>query len=99
MERTIQIIEGLLQITAEDLTQDAMITYEVGNSRYRSFILKVKELIKLVEADGWVQVRTRGSHRQFKHSTKPGKVTISGKLSTEVPIGTLNSVLKQAILG
>ena len=60
--------------------------------------MKVKELIKLVEGDGWVHVRTRGSHRQFKHSTKLGKVTISGKLNAEVPTGTLNSVLKQAIL-
>jgi len=58
--------------------------------------MKVKELIKLIEKDGWFLVRTRGSHRQFHHSTKGGTVTIAGKESIEVPPGTLNSVLKQA---
>ena len=58
--------------------------------------MKVKELIKMVEAGGWEQARMRGSHRQFKHPKKPGKVTIAGKPSVEVPPGTLNSVLKQA---
>lgn len=60
--------------------------------------MKVKELIKLIKSDGWIQVRMRGSHRQFKHSIKTGTVTISGKLNIDVPPGTLNSVLKQAIL-
>ncbi|MEO2049014.1 MAG: type II toxin-antitoxin system HicA family toxin [Pirellulales bacterium] len=58
--------------------------------------MKVKELIKLIESDGWVQVRMRGSHRQFKHSIKPGTVTVSGKFSVDVPPGTLNSAMKQA---
>ncbi len=58
--------------------------------------MKVKELIKLVEKDDWFLVRTRGSHRQFHHPTKNGTVTIAGKESLDVPIGTLNSVLKQA---
>jgi predicted RNA binding protein YcfA (HicA-like mRNA interferase family) len=58
--------------------------------------MKVKELIKLVEKDDWFLVRTRGSHRQFHHPTKHGTVTIAGKESLDVPIGTLNSVLKQA---
>ncbi len=58
--------------------------------------MKVKELIKLVEKDDWFLVRTRGSHRQFHHPTKSGTVTIAGKESLDVPIGTLNSVLKQA---
>jgi predicted RNA binding protein YcfA (HicA-like mRNA interferase family) len=46
--------------------------------------------------DGWFLVRTRGSHQQFKHSTKPGLVTIAGKLNDDLAPGTLNSVLKQA---
>lgn len=58
--------------------------------------MKVRDLIRLLESDGWVQVRTRGSHRQFRHSTKPGTVTVAGHPSDELPPGTLSSVLKQA---
>jgi predicted RNA binding protein YcfA (HicA-like mRNA interferase family) len=58
--------------------------------------LKIKDLIKMIEKDGWVLVRTRGSHRQFHHPSKPGTVTIAGKESIDMPVGTLNSVLKQA---
>ena len=58
--------------------------------------MKVKELIKLIEEDGWYQVRMRGSHRQFHHLIKLGTVTVSGKLSVDIPPGTLNSTLKQA---
>ena len=58
--------------------------------------MKVKDVIKLLENDGWYEVRIRGSHRQFHHSTKAGTVTVSGKLSVDMPLGTLNSVLKQA---
>jgi predicted RNA binding protein YcfA (HicA-like mRNA interferase family) len=58
--------------------------------------MKVKEFIAVLEADGWFLVRTKGSHRQFHHPTKPGTVTVSGKPSVEVPPGTLNSALRQA---
>jgi predicted RNA binding protein YcfA (HicA-like mRNA interferase family) len=58
--------------------------------------MKVKEIIKLVEQDGWYLVRTKGSHRQYKHQIKMGLVTIPGKLSDELAPGTLNSILKQA---
>jgi predicted RNA binding protein YcfA (HicA-like mRNA interferase family) len=58
--------------------------------------MKVKELVALLENDGWVLVRTKGSHRQFHHSTKSGTVTVSGKLSVDILVGTLGSVLKQA---
>ena len=58
--------------------------------------MKVKELIALIEADGWVQVRQKGSHRQFHHPFKSGTVTVSGKYSVDVPPETLNSMLKQA---
>ena len=58
--------------------------------------MKVKDAIKKIEQDGWYLKRTKGSHRQFKHSNKSGTVTISGKLSKEVPIGTLKSIWKQA---
>jgi predicted RNA binding protein YcfA (HicA-like mRNA interferase family) len=58
--------------------------------------MKVRELISLIEADGWFQVRMKGSHRQFHHPTKTGTVTVSGKPSVDIPPGTLNSALKQA---
>jgi predicted RNA binding protein YcfA (HicA-like mRNA interferase family) len=60
--------------------------------------MKVRDTIKLIEADGWYLVVTRGSHRQYKHPTKPGRVTIAGHPSDELAPGTLNSILKQAQL-
>ena len=60
--------------------------------------MKVREVIKLIEEDGWYLARTRGSHRQFKHPTKSGLVTIAGKPSDDLAPGTLNSILKQAQL-
>ena len=58
--------------------------------------MKVSELLRLLEKDGWLVVRQRGSHRQLHHHTKPGTVTVAGKPSVDVPPGTLNSALKQA---
>ena len=57
---------------------------------------KVREAIKLIEADGWRTVTTTGSHRQFKHPMKTGRVTIAGRLSDDLAPGTYNSILKQA---
>jgi predicted RNA binding protein YcfA (HicA-like mRNA interferase family)/predicted RNase H-like HicB family nuclease len=58
--------------------------------------VKVREVIKILENDGWYLARTKGSHRQFKHKDKPGAVTVSGKEGVDVPRGTLNSIWKQA---
>ncbi len=58
--------------------------------------LKVGEIIKLIEADGWVLDRTRGSHRQYRHQAKPGTVTIAGKLSDTLHPRTEGSILRQA---
>jgi predicted RNA binding protein YcfA (HicA-like mRNA interferase family) len=58
--------------------------------------VKVADLIRSLEEHGWRLARTRGSHRQYKHPSKPGTVTVAGKPSLDVPPGTLNSVLKQA---
>lgn len=58
--------------------------------------MKVRDVLKTLEADGWVIVRTKGSHRQLKHPTKLGTVTVAGKPSVDVPIGTLKSIWKQA---
>jgi predicted RNA binding protein YcfA (HicA-like mRNA interferase family) len=60
--------------------------------------MKVKAAISLIEDDGWYLVRTRGSHRQYKHPVKSGLVTIAGKLSDDLASGTANSILKQAQL-
>jgi predicted RNA binding protein YcfA (HicA-like mRNA interferase family) len=58
--------------------------------------LKVGEMIALLEADGWYVVRTRGSHRHFRHPVKPGTATVAGKPSDTLPPGTERSILKQA---
>jgi predicted RNA binding protein YcfA (HicA-like mRNA interferase family) len=58
--------------------------------------VKVREAIKLVEGDGWYLVRTRGSHRQYKHPSKIGLVTIPGQMKDDLASGTMNSILKQA---
>jgi predicted RNA binding protein YcfA (HicA-like mRNA interferase family) len=60
--------------------------------------MKVRDIIKLIESDGWYLVATRGSHRQYKHSTKAGRVTIAGHPGDDLAQGTLNSILKQAKL-
>ena len=57
---------------------------------------KVRDAIKRIEADGWREVGTKGSHRQFKHATKAGRVTIAGHPSDDLAPGTYNSILKQA---
>ena len=58
--------------------------------------MKVRNVIRRIEADGWYLLRTRGDHRQYKHPTKKGVVTISGHPGRDMPIGTLLSVFKQA---
>jgi predicted RNA binding protein YcfA (HicA-like mRNA interferase family) len=58
--------------------------------------VKVRDVIRLIERDGWYLVATRGSHRQYKHASKPGRVTVAGKASDDLPPGTLNSILKQS---
>lgn len=58
--------------------------------------MKVRDMLRLLADDGWVQVSQKGSHRQFKHPTKPGKVTVPGKPSDELREGTYRSILRQA---
>ncbi len=58
--------------------------------------VKVRDIIKLIERDGWYCVRTKGSHRQYKHLTKSGLVTIPGNTGDDMAPGTLNNILKQA---
>jgi predicted RNA binding protein YcfA (HicA-like mRNA interferase family) len=58
--------------------------------------MKVGEMLRQLQDDGWFLVATRGSHRQFKHAAKPGRVTVAGKPSDDLAPGTQNSILKQA---
>ncbi|MDP6651215.1 MAG: type II toxin-antitoxin system HicA family toxin [Gammaproteobacteria bacterium] len=58
--------------------------------------MKVRDLIQRVEQDGWFRVRTRGSHRQYKHPNKRGLVTIPGKMSDDLAVKTTHSIFKQA---
>lgn len=58
--------------------------------------LKVRDMIRKLEEDGWILDRTRGSHRQFKHPTKPGIATVAGKPGDDLARGTEHSILKQA---
>jgi predicted RNA binding protein YcfA (HicA-like mRNA interferase family) len=58
--------------------------------------MKVSEALRLLLDDGWYLAATRGSHRQFKHPSKSGRVTLPGKPSDDLAPGTLNSILKQS---
>ena len=60
--------------------------------------MKVRDMLQLLLADGWFLVAARGSHRQYKHPLKSGRVTIAGKPSDDLAPGTQNSILKQAHL-
>ena len=53
-------------------------------------------MVRLLRSDGWIIVRQRGSHRQYRHAVKPGRVTVPGEPRDELAPGTLNSILKQA---
>jgi predicted RNA binding protein YcfA (HicA-like mRNA interferase family) len=58
--------------------------------------VKIREVIRKIEDDGWILVRTRGSHRQYHHPTKPGTVTVAGHPSQDLHPKTLNSILRQS---
>jgi predicted RNA binding protein YcfA (HicA-like mRNA interferase family) len=58
--------------------------------------VKVRDLVWLLERDGWRLVRQRGSHRQYRHPSKPGVVTVAGKPNGDLAVGTLKSIFKQA---
>jgi len=60
--------------------------------------MKIRDMIKMIEAGGWYIVNTTGSHRQYKHPVKPGRVTIAGHPRDELAPGTLHSIFKQAKL-
>jgi predicted RNA binding protein YcfA (HicA-like mRNA interferase family) len=58
--------------------------------------MKIRDVVKLLEKNGWYLSRTRGSHRQYKHPSKSGLITVAGKPSDDLAPGALNSIFKQA---
>ncbi len=60
--------------------------------------MKVRDVIRRLETDGWYRIKAKGGHRQFKHEIKKGRVTVSGQPNVDVPIKTLKSIWKQAQL-
>ena len=58
--------------------------------------MKIRDVLRILNDDGWIQVAQRGSHRQFKHPSKPGRVTVPGHPNDTIAPGTLSSVLRQA---
>jgi predicted RNA binding protein YcfA (HicA-like mRNA interferase family) len=58
--------------------------------------MKVRDVIRRLQQDGWYRVKSSSGHRQFRHKTKRGKVTVPGQLGTDVPDGTLKNIWRQA---
>jgi len=75
-----------------------VVCFDLQRSEQYPLRMKVNEILAQLLGDGWYLVATRGSHRQFKHPEKPGRVTIAGKPSDDLAPGTLSSILKQARL-
>lgn len=69
---------------------------EIVTSLSYCHLVKVRDVIRTLERDGWRLDRQVGSHRQFRHPDRPGTVTVAGNLSAEVPKGTLGSIWRQA---
>jgi predicted RNA binding protein YcfA (HicA-like mRNA interferase family) len=61
--------------------------------------MNVREIIKLIERDGWYRIKARGGHRQYKHPVKRGRVTVPGQMNAELDMKTEKSILRQAGLG
>ena len=78
-----------------ELRWDSALPIRPRHARYDQ-IVKVRELIRLLESDGWRLRGTKGSHRQFKHSQKNMVVTVPGQMGKDVPVGTLKAILKTA---
>jgi predicted RNA binding protein YcfA (HicA-like mRNA interferase family) len=68
----------------------------IRSSRLKGWLMKVREIIKLIEADGWYRIKARGGHRQYKHPAKRGRVTVPGQMSADLDKKTEASILRQA---
>lgn len=69
---------------------------KIQNLKIKYYYMKVKEILRILTDEGWVIVRQKGSHRQLKHPTKEGTVTVAGKLSDDIAKGTEASTRRQA---
>jgi predicted RNA binding protein YcfA (HicA-like mRNA interferase family) len=58
--------------------------------------MKIRDVIRRIEEDGWHLAKQRGSHRQYKHPSKPGKVTVAGHPGKDIAPKTLRSIMTQA---
>ena len=79
------------------LNSNIQVVDERSRSKVRA-IRKVKDVVKLLKEYRWYLARMKGSHRQFRHQVKLQTVTVPGKMSSDVPRGTLNNILKEAEL-
>jgi predicted RNA binding protein YcfA (HicA-like mRNA interferase family) len=99
--RTSSPINPDSQLVELALSDDPAVVYSRASWRGLGVVLKetqmkVRDAIRLIESDGWYHVVSKGSHRQYKHPQKPGRVTIPGKFNDDLAAGTFNSILKQA---
>ena len=60
--------------------------------------MKVRDIIKLIENDGWYRIKAKGGHRQYKHPVKRGRVTVPGQMNADLDKKTEKSILRQAAL-
>lgn len=72
-----------------------MVYIDIINVMTYNYNMKIEEIFWIIEKDGWFQAAQKGNHRQFKHLSKKGRVTIAEKPSDEIDRGTLKSILKQ----
>ncbi|MHB8837651.1 MAG: type II toxin-antitoxin system HicA family toxin [Gemmatimonadaceae bacterium] len=78
------------------VTEDPVPFAILAHLRHCERSVKVRDLLRLLHEDGWYLAETRGSHHQFKHPVKPGRVTVAGHRHDDIAVGTLKSVLRQA---
>jgi predicted RNA binding protein YcfA (HicA-like mRNA interferase family) len=86
--------QGILHLTGSEGIQELLPVY--CRATYHLLRMKVREILKLLRAEGWYLIVTEGSHRQFKHPTRPGRTTVSGHPSDDINPKTLKSILTQA---
>ena len=95
MNRSVVLSAGSVEVASRSSHQHPIVPAAKTVSPH-SLGMKIRDLLRLLVADGWSLARTKGSHQQFRHPTKPGLVTIAGHPGDDLARGTLKSILKQA---